>query len=112
MDRVKLMNRTDTKFTFTSAQLEMVLSEVLENYFILEVDGKRISRYRTLYYDTFNYNLYTKHHNGELNGYKIRHRTYVESEIGFLEIKFKNNKGRTIKDRIRQNDVPDSLGVN
>ena len=107
MDSVKLMNRTDTKFTFSSTQLEIVLSEVLEDYYILEVNGKRISRYKTLYYDTFNYNLYTKHHNGELNRYKIRHRTYVESNIGFLEVKFKNNKGRTIKDRIKQHDVPE-----
>jgi hypothetical protein len=30
----------------------------------------------------------------------------VESDIGFLEVKFKNNKGRTIKTRISQKDVP------
>jgi hypothetical protein len=41
-----------------------------------------------------------------LNRFKIRHRTYIESEIGFLEVKFKNNKGRTIKERIKKNEVP------
>lgn len=106
MDRVKLMNRTDTKFTFNFSQFELLLEDVLEHYHILEIEGKRISRYETLYYDTHNLALYTKHHNGELNRYKIRHRTYVESNIGFLEVKFKNNKGRTIKDRIKKKLVP------
>jgi hypothetical protein len=106
MDGVKLMSRTDTKFTFHATDFENILSEILEHYAVLEVDGKRVSRYKTLYYDTKTLGLYNKHHNGELNRYKIRHRTYVESNIGFLEVKFKNNKGRTIKDRIKNKDVP------
>ncbi len=106
MDGVKLMNRTDTKFTFNLNQFEKILEDISEHYRVLEVDGKRISRYKTLYYDTEKFNLYTKHHNGELNRYKIRHRTYVESKIGFLEVKFKNNKGRTVKNRIKKSDVP------
>ncbi len=106
MDKVKLMDRTDTKFTFNHIQFDVILGEILQNYRVLEVDGKRISRYKTLYYDTEKFNLYTRHHNGELNRYKIRHRSYVESNIGFLEVKFKNNKGRTIKNRIKKLEVP------
>jgi len=106
MDSVKLMNRTDTKYTFNRQLFTEVLNEILPNYRILEIEGKRLCRYQTLYYDTFDYNLYTRHHNGELNRYKIRHRTYLESNIGFLEVKFKNNKGRTLKERIKKKDVP------
>ena len=106
MDKVKLMDRTDTKFTLSALQLTEILEGAKPYYKVLEVEGKRISRYKTLYYDTTNFSLYTKHHNGELNRYKIRHRTYVESNIGFLEVKFKNNKGRTIKDRIKKADAP------
>ncbi len=106
MDSVKLMNRTDTKFTFNRDQFSDVLKEILPYYRVLEVEGKRLSRYQTLYYDTLKYNLYNCHHNGELNRYKIRHRTYLESNIGFLEVKFKNNKGRTLKERIKKKDVP------
>lgn len=106
MESVKLMNRTDTKFIFNIGHFPRVMEEVLPYYRVLEVEGKRISRYETLYYDTLNFELYNKHHQGKLNRYKIRHRTYVESNIGFLEVKFKNNKGRTIKTRIPQKDVP------
>ncbi len=105
MDKVKLMDRTDTKFIFTAQQLQDILSQVNSDYRILEIDGKRISRYKTLYYDTANLDLYKRHHNGELNRYKVRHRSYVESNIGFLEVKFKNNKGRTIKDRIKKTEA-------
>ncbi len=105
MDKVKLMDRTDTKFVFSKGQLIEILKQVNSHYKILEIEGKRISRYKTLYYDTSGLDLYQRHHNGELNRYKVRHRSYVESSIGFLEVKFKNNKGRTIKDRIKKTEV-------
>lgn len=106
MDSVKLMNRTDTKFIFNMSQFDTVMNEILKDYRVLEVEGKRLSRYNTLYYDTHNLELYRKHHVGKYNRYKIRHRTYLESDIGFLEVKFKNNKGRTIKTRISKKEVP------
>ena len=106
MDGVKLMDRTDTKFTFNIKELPIVLDEAKNHYRILEIEGNRISRYKTLYFDTQNFALYNQHHCGKLNRYKIRHRTYVESNIGFLEVKFKNNKGRTLKTRIKEFEVP------
>lgn len=106
MDTVKLMDRTDTKFTFTENELEKVLLMVKDDYKVLEVEGKRQSAYKTLYYDTDNLKMYLNHHNGHLNRYKIRHRTYVDSDTGYLEVKFKNNKGRTIKERIKKKLTP------
>jgi hypothetical protein len=106
MDSVKLMNRTDTKFIFTIDEFDQVMEEVKQYYRILEVKGQRLNRYETLYYDTGDLSLYMAHHNGHLNRYKIRHRTYVESDTGFLEVKFKSNKGRTIKSRVKKHDVP------
>jgi hypothetical protein len=106
MDNVKLMNRTDTKYVFNIRQFEKVMLEIKDYYKVLEVEGKRLNRYETLYYDTELFELYYQHHKGKLNRYKIRHRTYVESDLGFLEVKFKNNKGRTIKTRINKHDAP------
>lgn len=106
MDGVKLMDRTDTKFTFNITQLEDVLKKAKEFYRVLSIENNRISRYKTLYFDTEDFELYNKHHSGKLNRYKIRHRTYVESNIGFLEVKYKNNRGRTIKTRIKENQIP------
>jgi hypothetical protein len=50
--------------------------------------------------------MYRMHHNGHANRYKVRYRSYAESNTGFLEVKFRNNKGRMKKERIRQEDVP------
>ena len=65
-----------------------------------EHEGKRIARYRSLYFDTPDAITYTMHHNRRLKRQKIRQRIYVDSNIAFLEIKNKKNTGRTKKKRI------------
>ena len=105
MDSVKLMDRTDTKFTFHINQLPQVLELAKAYYKVFEINDKRISDYQTLYYDTSDLELYNVHHTGKLNRYKVRHRTYVDSNIAFLEVKYKTNKGKTFKSRIKELEV-------
>lgn len=100
MDKVKLMNRTDRKYWFTLSELQSVLNTVKQHYFLLNINGESQMPYSTTYFDTVTNEMFKAHHNGKLNRFKIRKRNYVSSGIGFLEIKFKNNKGRTIKKRI------------
>lgn len=103
MDRVKLMNRTDTKYWFHASQLDKLLREIQEKYYLLHINGESALPYSTVYYDTDENKMFSAHHNGKLNRYKIRRRTYVSSGISFLEVKFKSNKGRTQKKRIPSN---------
>jgi hypothetical protein len=105
MDSVKLMDRTDTKFVFHHHLLIPLLEKLKADYFILDVNGARISRYETLYYDTDDFALFQKHQCKGLNRYKVRSRKYIESNISFFEVKFKNNKGRTKKERISTNQI-------
>ncbi len=105
MDRVKLMNRIDTKFVFKVEQVSEILQEATDLYRILEIDGKRLFLYETLYLDTLDNQMYLDHHNGKLNRYKVRFRNYVDSNKIFLEIKYKTNKGRTIKKRIKRKEI-------
>jgi len=100
MDQVKLMNRTDTKYWFHIDRLNNLLQEIKTDYFILEINGESELPYNTTYFDTENNRMFSDHHNGKLNRYKVRRRAYVSSGISFLEVKFKSNKGRTIKKRI------------
>lgn len=109
LDRVKLQNRTDTKFVFNADLLPTILIEISEFYSILEIDGKRTNSYKTLYYDTKDLRCYIQHHNGKANRIKVRFRKYVESNLNFLEVKFKNNKGRTIKARTKTNSIETEL---
>jgi hypothetical protein len=101
MDSVALMNRTDTKYLLSFEQLTEVLEEVSGHYRILDIKGVRRNHYQSEYYDTPDFYFYKRHHSGKKNRLKIRKRRYVESDISFLEVKFKSNKGRTEKDRMK-----------
>ena len=69
-------------------------------YYIQEINGKRIAGYHTTYFDTEDYQMYRMHHCGRKVREKIRVRTYMDSDDTFLEVKNKNNHGRTKKKRI------------
>lgn len=105
MSGIKLMNRTDTKFVATVNQLNDFLVAVQGKYYIQEINNRRIASYHTVYLDTADYSMYTMHHNGKARREKIRVRTYLDSDITFLEVKNKNNHGRTKKKRISVQDV-------
>ncbi len=112
MDGVQLMNRLDTKFMFHSNELSDFLHDLEKNYRVLEVEGHRQSRYKTLYYDTLDFKFFTEHQNGKRHRFKIRKREYVESQISFLEVKEKSNKGRTAKSRIKLIELAEVLDEN
>ncbi len=100
MDSVKLMNRIDTKYICSIDSVPLLLFDIINLYKVLEINESRIMSYKTIYYDTSDFKMFIDHQNGKLNRYKIRHREYLNTGVNFLEIKFKNNKGRTIKTRI------------
>ncbi len=100
MDKVALLNRFDSKYVLPEDKLIEILEAVKDDYYILQIENSLIQEYRTTYFDTPDNCLYTKHHNGKLNRVKIRKREYINSGIGFLEIKKKNNKGKTSKLRL------------
>jgi len=100
MEKVKLMNRMDTKYWFDNNNLQAILDSISSQYYLLHINDESQMTYSTTYFDTKTNSLYGAHHNGKLNRYKIRKRTYINSGIAFLEIKFKNNKGKTKKSRI------------
>lgn len=105
MSSVKLMNRTDTKFVTTIEKLRLLLQMAQDDYYIQDIDGERNMMYDTTYFDTKNYDMYCQHQWGHTNRQKIRFRTYVSSNLQFMEVKTKNNKGRTKKKRIEVCDM-------
>lgn len=101
MGMAELMERSDLKFAINLNDLMLVLPQLSNDYRILEINNKRNFNYDTLYYDTPEHLLYKMHHNGKMNRYKVRRRTYIDSNISFLEAKIKNNKGVTNKVRVK-----------
>ena len=111
MDNVKLMSRSDTKFAFKISKLPELLNQMIPFYRVLEINGKLIHDYKSLYFDTDDRKFYLDHHNGRVNRNKVRFREYVGSDLTFLEIKRKNNKGKTIKKRMKVDSINDNLSV-
>lgn len=109
MDGVKLLDRFDTKFTFRTDQLTGILEEMVPHYRILQVGDARSHRYETLYFDTNNLALYSRHHSGKFARQKVRYRKYLDSQLCFFEVKTKTNKGRTLKKRIRRADFQEVI---
>ena len=105
MSGVKLMNRTDTKFVTTMAQLRRLLAMAQGDYFVQEIGGERNMLYDTTYFDTEGFDMYNAHQHGHAGRQKIRFRTYVSSQLQFMEVKTKNNRGRTKKKRIEVTDM-------
>lgn len=100
MKDIKLMNRIDKKYLATIGQLEQLLVMAQGKYMVQEIEGKRYNRYHTIYLDTPDEEMYAEHHNGRIVRQKVRVRTYLDSGDTFLEVKNKNNHGRTKKKRI------------
>jgi hypothetical protein len=100
MSAVKLMNRIDTKFVIPLVQLKPLLLTAASQYYVQVLNGKPTAGYHTIYLDTDDHRMYNMHQTGRKVRQKIRVRTYEETGVTFLEVKNKNNHGRTKKKRI------------
>ena len=109
MSGVKLMNRIDTKFLTSPDVLESIFKKAAQDFLVQDSNGSRNAPYYTRYFDTEDVRMYYDHQRGKKSRRKIRIREYVDSgTLPFLEIKDKNNKGRTKKRRVPM-DTGDSL---
>jgi hypothetical protein len=100
MKHIHLMDRIDFKFIASASLLPQLLEEIAP-FFKVQINNEhRIARYGTQYLDTSGLDMFLMHQNGKLNRQKIRIRSYLDSDNSFLEIKNKNNKGRTSKIRV------------
>jgi VTC domain-containing protein len=100
MDAVSLLDRIDTKFLLTVPQLASILPALAQDYLVLDIRGRRLHQYRTLYFDSPGYDLYRRHQCGHEIRHKVRSRHYVDTDISVFEIKSKQSGGRTVKHRL------------
>ena len=110
LDRVRLLDRQDTKFVFNQIHLPHILEKIKPFYRILEINNDRVYTYDTTYFDTDDFRFYVQHHNGSRNRFKVRFRRYSSDKKSFFEIKIKNNKNRTIKKRLNVDEIKKDLG--
>ncbi len=100
LDKVKLMDRIDTKYLLPANRVPYLLDLMKGRYRVLEICKQRISSYTTVYFDTPDFLFFRQHVTERTGRFKIRFRTYNSTGNTFLEIKRKTKKGRTVKWRI------------
>ena len=110
LKKVQLLNRQDTKFVFNQTNLPGLLEKLKPSYQVLKINDICSFTYENQYFDTDDFLFYLQHHNEKRSRFKVRFRKYSATNDCFFEIKMKNNKNRTIKKRMRVNNINNMLG--
>lgn len=95
----ELMTRTDRKYALSLNQAHTVVS-LLNQHSVVTVEDRVFSRYESVYYDTPQFQSYFDAAGSRRHRFKVRARTYLDSNTTLLEVKTKDGRGRTIKERI------------
>lgn len=98
--KASLMTRRDNKYILSSNVVDQLLGQLVDDYSILQIEGKRAFTYKSVYYDSPDLISYYTHHQMRRKRFKVRKRCYVDTKICKLELKFKSTRGQTIKKRV------------
>lgn len=96
----ELMTRLDRKYLVPEPDVLELLSGLNPRTRVLEIDGVRGFAYDSVYFDTEDHLSYRLTAQKRRRRFKLRTRTYLDTGTAFLELKTKNGRGRTVKDRI------------
>jgi len=96
----RLQERVDRKYLVNRDVFSAIADELARSYSVVEVEGKQVLQYDTVYFDTDGLLCYRSHLQGRRRRFKLRTRRYADSGHCFFELKYKDARGRTSKERI------------
>ncbi|MDO5734961.1 MAG: polyphosphate polymerase domain-containing protein [Propionibacteriaceae bacterium] len=99
MEVAGLQTRHEKKYLLTPREF-VELSAALEDFRVLQIDGKRLFGYESAYFDSPDLALFRAHRQGRRQRYKVRTRTYLDSGESLFEVKLKGGRGETVKLRL------------
>ncbi|NTW28869.1 MAG: polyphosphate polymerase domain-containing protein [Coriobacteriia bacterium] len=94
-----LQTRKDRKYIVPSSVLEEAIREMGHEISALTIDGKRMFRYESAYFDTPDLHSYLAAAYGRPSRFKVRTRTYMDSGKCLLEVKARERTDLTVKHR-------------
>jgi len=97
-----LQRRADTKFVLPISALPALLSRLADDYSILRAGSALVADYRTLYFDTADFEFFHAHRRGRRVRHKVRVRHYPDRCVSFLEVKTRLSPMETIKGRMQR----------
>ncbi|GIF21651.1 hypothetical protein BJ973_004905 [Actinoplanes tereljensis] len=99
VERAGLLTRIDRKYLLPASALPMILAGLPSDARILEIEGKRHFAYRSGYFDTPGLDSYLTTAQRRRRRFKLRIRSYLDTDLHLLEIKTRGARGVTVKQR-------------
>lgn len=100
VSRAALMTRVDRKYLLPASHLPALLHFLGTDVRVLEIDSQREFAYRSTYFDTPELDVYLATAYRRRRRFKVRIRSYLDSDQHFLEIKTTGERGATVKHRV------------
>ena len=97
--RAGLQTRFDRKYLLPMELLDSLLDRLADQAQVLEIGDRRSFNYLSVYFDSPEFLCYRAAAQRRARRFKIRTRTYVDSDQCFLEVKTKSRQGETMKVR-------------
>lgn len=98
--RAALLHRIDTKYIVDLPALDALIDAVWRDFLVLEIDGRRVFGYDTVYFDSPELDGYHAHVQGRRHRFKARSRRYLDSDLSVFELKLKGLRGATVKHQL------------
>lgn len=95
-----LLTRMDRKYLVPPDDAQEVIDTLAPRARVLQIDGLRDFRYASTYFDTPALDAFFLAARKRRRRYKVRTRTYVDSDLCFLEVKTNGSREATVKDRL------------
>ena len=90
------LDRIDTKFIVSEDELIFLIEELKKDFYVLDIGGKSVFEYDSIYMDTEDYLFYNQHQAKKIKSRtKVRTREYVDAGIAFFE--YKQKQGKSIR---------------
>ncbi|WP_061961206.1 polyphosphate polymerase domain-containing protein [Demequina flava] len=94
-----LQQRVDRKYLVDPGTWALVVGSLAPAPRVLEIDGTRAFRYASTYYDTPGWDCYRAAAHRRPRRYKVRTRTYIDTDTHAIEVKLRSRTGDTVKHR-------------
>lgn len=96
----ELLTRFDRKYLLPANTAAALLRDLDPRTRVLEIDGERGFAYDSVYFDTCDHLSYRLTAQRRRRRFKLRTRSYLDTGGCFLEVKTKDGRGSTVKERI------------
>ncbi len=100
VDRAALQTRVDRKYLVPVDELPALLTELAPHARALDIDGNRTFRYESVYFDTPWLASYHGAAYRRRRRFKVRTRSYLDSDRCWLEVKISGARGSITKHRL------------